>query len=151
MGSLLIGCKWPNVVASYMSHLRCSNANSQLWWYGHVDHPSGQQFRHLDSLHDKTCQTVSALNTDTNDPVCWKLCPSTLLETNMSIHVPYQGTFEDDFHFHQVGYVSSLEGTFWWLKVKSFWNVWHCDEMSTLDQGFAMNICFKWDVHTCTA
>ena len=25
-------------------------------------------------------------------------------------HIPYQGTFEDDFPFPQVGYVSSLEG-----------------------------------------
>ena len=31
----------------------------------------------------------------------------TLLETNISL---YQGTFEDDFSFLQVGYVSSLEG-----------------------------------------
>ena len=33
---------------------------------------------------------------------------STLLQTNIS---PSQGTFEDDFPFPQVGYVSSLEGS----------------------------------------
>ena len=36
-----------------------------------------------------------------------------LLETNISL---YQGTFEDDFSFLQVGYVSSLEG-----KPRRYW------------------------------
>ena len=37
---------------------------------------------------------------------------SLILATNISIHIPWKGNFEDDFPFPKVGYVSSLEGIY---------------------------------------
>ena len=43
--------------------------------------------------------------------IMWVILSNTLQETNIS---RFQGTFEDDFPFPQVGYVNSLEGICFW-------------------------------------
>ena len=35
-----------------------------------------------------------------------------LIPSGGNLHIPYQGTFEDDFPFPKVRYVSSLEGIY---------------------------------------
>jgi len=85
----------------------------------------------------------------------WNHQAVTLLGTNIS---PQKGTFEDDFPYPKVGYVSSLEGKYFlgsWLprQVRCFflWKNWPGFQALTLTPELAVNIAAytgyqNWDM-----